>query len=107
DLSPEEQRRQYRKSNKSEINQLKRKGFYVERASTKVEIDQFIDLYYDTMDRVNADKSYYFDRNYFYQFLDNNHFNKFLLLAKCEDNVVAGAIFTYTDKIMEYHLAGT
>lgn len=106
-LSPEEQRKQYRKSNKSEINQLKKKGFSVVEAKNKFEIENFIAIYYETMDRVNANKYYYFTKEYFHDFLSNTIFKNKLLLAKFNDEIVAGAIFTYTDKIMQYHLAGT
>ncbi|MCC6289819.1 MAG: GNAT family N-acetyltransferase [Chitinophagaceae bacterium] len=106
-LSPEEQRKHYRDSSKYEINQLKRKGFIITAAENDEEIDSFIDIYYNTMNRVNASKYYYFDRNYFHSFLKNNFFGKTLLLAKFEGEIAAGAIFTYTDKIMQYHLAGS
>ncbi len=106
-LTIEEQRKQYRKSNKSEINQLRRKGFYVEVVTSDVEIDNFIRIYYETMDRVGASPYYYFSRAYFYSFLRNNFFRSFLLVAKFEGQTVAGAIFTYASQIMQYHLAGT
>lgn len=106
-LDPDEQRRQYRKSNKSEINQLRRKGFVVEKAESVGEIERFIEIYYETMDRVYASSNYYFAREYFHRFLDNDAFDNQLLLAKFEGEIAAGAIFTMTDKIMQYHLAGT
>jgi lipid II:glycine glycyltransferase (peptidoglycan interpeptide bridge formation enzyme) len=106
-LSPEEQKRQYRKSNKSELNQLRRKGFYVEEAKLTEDVDRFIDIYYETMDRVKASPYYYFSKEYFHSFLNNKHFQNKLLLAKFEDKIIAGGIFTITDKIMQYHLAGT
>ena len=106
-LSPEEQKRQYRKSNKSELNQLRRKGFYVEEAKNTEEIDRFIEIYYETMDRVEASPYYYFSKEYFHSFLNNDFFGNKLLLAKFEDKIIAGAVFTTTDKIMQYHLAGT
>jgi len=106
-LTPEEQKRQYRKSNKSELNQLRRKGFYVEEAKSTKEIDRFVEIYYETMDRVEASSYYYFSKDYFYSFLNNPFFGNKLLLAKFEDKIIAGAIFTTTDKIMQYHLAGT
>lgn len=105
--TPEVQKRQYRKSNKSEINQLKRKGFYVEEAKNSEDIESFVEIYYETMDRVEASKNYYFSKEYFHSFLENNFFESRLLLAKFEERIVAGAIFTVTDKIMQYHLAGT
>ena len=106
-LPVEIQRRQYRKSNKSEINQLRRKGLIVEEATTRHEVERFIDIYYETMDRVDAIPYYYFSREYFHSFMENSSFDSRLLVAKDNGDIVAGAIFTITQKIMEYHLAGT
>ena len=106
-LTNEEQRKQYRKSNKYEINKLKKNNFYVEEATTREDIDMFIDIYTQTMNKVGASKQYYFTKDYFYRFLNNKSFTTKLLLAKHEDNITAGAIFTVTNNIMQYHLAGT
>lgn len=108
ELTPEEQRRQYRKSNKSEINQLRgKKGYIVKEAKDREEILEFISIYYETMDRVKAPKNYYFDEAYFFYFLNNPCFSSKLLLALKDEEVTAGAIFTITKQIMQYHLAGT
>lgn len=101
------QRSQYRKSIKYDINQLIKKGYQVVEATTKEDVDAFISIYYENMDRVHAAPSYYFSRDYFYEFLKNNCFESKLLLAKKEGEIAAGAIFTITNKIMQYHLAGT
>lgn len=106
-LTPEEQRKQYRKSNKSEVNQLRNRGFSVEEATSKEDIEAFIAIYYETMDRVEATPYYYFSKEYFHSFLTNKTFGNKLLVAKFEDKIIAGAIFTYTEKVMQYHLAGT
>ncbi|HMR18258.1 MAG TPA: GNAT family N-acetyltransferase [Sphingobacterium sp.] len=106
-LSADEQRREFRKSLKSELNQLRKKDIFVQEASSLSEIDQFIAIYYETMDRVNATPNYYFSKEYFYEFLDNTDFKSKLLVAVKDGKVIAGAIFTLTDKIMQYHLAGT
>lgn len=106
-LTPEIQRMQYRKSNKSEINQLKRKGFIVKEAESQEDIDAFVSIYYETMNRVNAAPGYFFSKEYFSAFLNNKDFESKLLLAKFDDKIIAGAIFTITKKIMQYHLAGT
>src|SRR5690606_7635576 len=105
--SLEDQRKQFRKSNKSELNQLRRKGFHVKEATTKEEIDKFVQIYYQTMDRVKASSLYYFDHEYFHRFLNNPCFDSKLLLAIHEGEIAAGAIFTMSDTIMQYHLAGT
>lgn len=106
-LSADEQRKEYRKSLKSELNQLRRKEIEVKEAVTKEEIDDFITIYYETMDRVEATENYYFSKEYFYEFMDNPDFDSKLLIAVKDEKVIAGAIFTLTDKIMQYHLAGT
>lgn len=106
-IPEDEQRRQYRKSNKSELNQLRRKGFEVFEAVSQDEINTFIQIYYETMDRVGAGKNYYFSHEYFNEFLSNPCFKSKLLIAKNDNIIVAGAIFTITNKIMQYHLAGT
>jgi hypothetical protein len=106
-LTTEEQRKEYRKSLKSELNQLRRKEIVVREAHSNDEIDQFIQIYYQTMDRVDASPSYYFSKDYFYDFLNNSDFNSRLLIAIKEGEVISGAIFTLTQSIMQYHLAGT
>ncbi|MCJ8152373.1 peptidogalycan biosysnthesis protein [Chryseobacterium sp. SSA4.19] len=105
--SAEEQRKEYRKSLKSELNQLGRKEIYVKEADSQEETDQFISIYYETMDRVHAASNYYFSKEYFYEFLNNPDFKSKLLIAVKNEKVIAGAIFTLTEKIMQYHLAGT
>ena len=39
--------------------------------------------------------------------MNNQDFDAKLLIAVKDNKVIAGAIFTLTDKIMQYHLAGT
>lgn len=109
-LSLAEQRKHYRKSNKSEINQLKKKkGYTIKLISSddKDDIKEFVDIYHQNMDRVNAKEYYYFDVAYFENLLNNNCFNSSLLVAYKDDKMTAGAIFTETKEIMQYHLAGT
>ncbi|MBW2937433.1 GNAT family N-acetyltransferase [Aureisphaera sp. CAU 1614] len=106
--TPEEQRKQYRKSNKSEINQLRgKKGYEVIRATTEKEILLFASIYNETMERVNAGDYYFFEEEYFTQLLNNSSFEAHLFLAIKDKEFTAGAIFTVTNGIMQYHLAGT
>ncbi len=106
-LSSEDQLKQFRKSNKSEINQLKRKGYEVIEGRTKEEIDAFIAIYHDTMHRLKAANLYLFSAEYFHKFLNNHCFGNRLLLAVKDGEIVAGAIFSITNNIMQYHIAGT
>lgn len=103
----EEQRKEFRKSLKSELSQLRRKEIKVKEAENQEELDQFITIYYETMRRVGATTNYYYAKEYFYNFLNNDDFEAKLLVAIKNDKIIAGAIFTITNKIMQYHLAGT
>ncbi len=107
-LPPAEQVKQYRRSVKSEINQLKiKKGYKVIDANSEQDIKAFIAIHQQTMNRVNARKNYFFEYEYFYNFLNNKCFTSKLLLAIKDGEIAAGAIFTITGTIMQYHLAGT
>lgn len=105
-LSKEDQRRKYRKSNKSEINKL-RKTINCRIAETDAELDKFIEIYLENMKRVNAVNKYFFDKEYFIRLLNAKDFKSELVLAFENDEIMAGAIFIYTQKIVQYHLAGT
>jgi Acetyltransferase (GNAT) domain len=104
---PEQQVAGYRKSNKTEIKQLKSAGYETVLASTDADIDSFIDLYEETMDRVNAAARYYYSRNYYTDFIRSTGFESLLLLARLNGKTAAGAIFTITSDVMQYHLAAT
>ena len=106
-MTAEEQKKQYRKSNKSELNQLRRKGFEVVEGCSRKDLDVFVSIYHETMTRVDATQNYFFDHKYFYDFLDSKCFLNKLLLAKKDEIIVAGAIFTISNTMMQYHLAGT
>lgn len=102
------QRAQYRKSNRSEINQLiKKKGYLCEQLKGDDELKRFVEIYQQTMQKVTAAEYYFFDETYFKQFLQNGNFESFVLLAKVGNTIAAGALFTISGNIMQYHLAGT
>ncbi len=108
-LPPDIQRQQYRKTNKSEINQLRRKGYSVKKANTIEEINAFVDIYTETMERVNADDYYFncFDNEYFHSLLNADDCKPNLLLAYKENEITAGGVFMVTKNFMQYHVAGT
>ncbi|WP_164465197.1 GNAT family N-acetyltransferase [Chryseobacterium lactis] len=105
--SHEKQYECYRKSTKYEIRRLAKQGYTITEAHKPEEVDDFIKIYYKTMSKVNAFERYYYDKNYFYKFLNNIDYRIMLLLAKKDNKLVAGAIFTIVGDIMQYHLAAT
>lgn len=104
----EEQKHSYHKRLRTHINKARREC-YVKSAETKEEVLEYIDLYNANMERVNAKKDYFFDHEYFFQLLDSKDFNTRILLAieKETQNIIAGAMFIETNKIVQYHLSGS
>jgi hypothetical protein len=106
-LSPELQRQQFNRTNKRHLNRLHRTGYIARRNDNKADIDAFSAIYHETMRRVNATDAYFFDEGYFHHFLQMDDIPAFLMLAYKDNEIAAGAIFTVTNHIMQYHLSGT
>lgn len=70
-------------------------------------LDDFIEVYYSTMDRDGADEMYYFDRHYFQQMLDTlpGHIMTCKVLLG-EKTIAMGVYFRY-GKYLHAHLSGT
>lgn len=63
-VPPEERFRIYREVNRTDIRRLRNMGFTFEETGPEC-LEEFMGLYYATMDRVGANQRYYFERSYF------------------------------------------
>lgn len=101
------QRQQYNSRLKTYINKARRKYTILE-ANHEGQIEEFIEMYYENMRRLDADEYYFFEKRYFYQLMISSFFNVELLL--CSDNetgeLIGGAMFIKTGSIVQYHLSG-
>ncbi len=104
-LPEDQQLRGYRESHRRKIRKLRREGYNVTVATSEAEINEFIRIYNDSMERLHADQSLIFSREYYYNFLHNPGFKALLLVAWKDSQLTAGALFTLSDKIMQYHLS--
>ncbi len=107
-LTLEEQRAHYGKSTKNRTNKCRRVSEVV-AATTEEQIHTFIDIYYENMDRLSANKDYYFSREYFFEFLNCTGFNTDILLVMNQETneAMAGSMFVKTNDIVQFHLSGT
>lgn len=103
-----EQRMSFSKTTKRYLNKT-RKICYVKSEVTEDSIDIFKDLYYENMDRVNAQEHYYFSKDYIVEFLNSNDFDAEILFAVIEETneIISGAIMVKTNNIIQYHISGT
>ncbi len=101
------QRQNYQRRIKTQINKARRLC-NVRKANTKEDILEFIDIYYENMDRVQARSSYYFKPDYFFKFLESKSLQTDILLASLVDTneIIAGAMFIKTNDIVQYHISG-
>lgn len=89
------------------IRKAAKKGVTVEIDTECAHLDDFITLYYATMDKNSASDYYYFDRNYFEQ-LKAIPDNKLILInGYVEGQIIASAMFMCGDEYMHYHLSST
>lgn len=107
DQSEETLWRQTRASHRSEINQSKRKGFETTIDEDWNGLDDFVSMYYETMQRVSASDNYFFPPNYFATLRDQLAEYTFLCITRHEGVPASGGIFTKCHEIVQYHLGAT
>lgn len=104
----DEQRSAYRRDTRSRVNKARRLCT-VRQAEGPEDIETFIEIYTETMKKLEADESYFFDKDYFFSFLECDGFETDILLAVHNEtgDVTAGSMFVKTNDIVQYHLSGT
>jgi hypothetical protein len=95
-----------RRGHQSTINKCKREGFTGNIVPFATHIDEFMDVYRETMQRVSAKEFYYFDRHYFEQLAqlkDRVH----LCLVELSGQIASACLLYECDRIVQAHLGGT
>ena len=95
-----------RKGHQSTINKCKRLGFTGRMVSFSEYIHEFMTIYTETMNRVKAKGSYYFDEDYFRKLLklgDRLHMG----IVEMGDEIACTSLFFESCGIVQAHLGGT
>ncbi|HRQ37746.1 MAG TPA: GNAT family N-acetyltransferase [Chloroflexota bacterium] len=106
-LSENVQWSQYRTNHKRDINKLKKLGAIVLQDHEKHFLSQFVTLYNETMERVEAAKHYFLPLSYYEDILSMREQRYQLFVCKLGDEIIAGGLFSYCEGIVQYHLGGT
>jgi len=96
----------YRNNHQQGINRLRRMGVSCIHNNSDEYIDEFITIYLENMDRVNADDSYYFGENYFKGLIAADDLDIHLFSCIYEGEVVSSVIFGLCCDIVQAHLGG-
>ena len=88
-LSDKEQINQYSHSLRRQLKNMYNSKITF-RIADKSEYLQFMTLYYKTMDRLNADKTYYFSEDYFKKLVAASGFRTLIIFAEYNDKIIGG-----------------
>lgn len=103
---PEEQLSRYRRNHRQDINRLKNAGYTCRRVGPKY-LGDFLRIYLDTMDRIQADSMYYYDNDYFEYLLREMKDVIHLFVCELDGCIASVALCAFCNGIIQVHLAGT
>lgn len=95
------------KGHKYDIRKAKREGVIAIEDKDFQYLDNFIDIYNETMNRVNSDDYYYFGKDYYTKLKDKLGNSVKLYFAKLGDISISASMFLCSNEIIQYHLSGT
>lgn len=101
------QRAGYRKDHRRTIKRLEAMGITCTRDKERKHLEVFVDLYHQTMRRVEAAPMYHFGADYFHNLFEILGAHAHLFLVWKGSEILAGGIDLTCGGIVECHLAGT
>ena len=105
-VSTDEQLAQYRSNHTRGLRKLRNQGVSCELEQSDW-IDEFVEIYHETMRRVGAAPRYFFDRAYFEMLEDLLGPNLRLFACRIGDQLIAAGLFFVCGDIVQYHLGAT
>lgn len=93
--------------NRNMIRKAEKNGLVFFRDNEFLHLEEFKMLYDSTMERLNADRFYFFDDNYYKRFVDIFKGKGFLGCIKKGNEIISAALFMYDKCYGHYHLAGS
>jgi hypothetical protein len=106
-LSLSMQRAGYRKDYKRQVNKLRRLGVNCFHDQEKMHLEEFIEIYHETMHRVEACEPYLFDHSYFERLTSTMGSHVRLFICQWKDRVISGGLFLRCGGILQAHLVGS
>ncbi len=98
---------EFKKGCRKEIRRATREGVTYRIEKSPDNLDTFKEIYYQTMDRNDANEYYYFDDKYFDDILRN--FKDELLITELvfENKIIASEMYFASDRLIHAHLLGS
>lgn len=105
--SIEQQTRHYRKSVKNSIHALAEYSPVVKAVETAAELETFVSIYTENMNRIGANDYYHFNLQYFKDLIAAKEFLSAPLMLYLDGMAIAAGFFVYTNDIIQVHLLAT
>lgn len=93
--------------NRNMIRKAEKNGLVYKAEYDFQSIEEFIGLYNATMNRLNAEKSYFFANGYYSEFIKQLAGKAFLGTVRKEDKLICAALFMCSGQYGHYHLEGS
>lgn len=93
--------------NRNMIRKAIKEGVEVRHTNEKWIINNFMELYNQTMDRDNATDYYYFKKDYYETFNDNLPSEHEIFYAVKDEEIIAAAIMLFANNNVHYHLSAS
>jgi len=101
------QRTHFRSNHKRDLNKLARTGAVCVNDTEGRFLDEFVEVYTQSMRRLDAGRAYYFGRDYFERFFTTPEVESWLSVVLLDDAVAACGLFTKVGGLVQAHLNGT
>jgi len=75
--------------------------------TNKEGLEKFVELYYTTMKKNNANDLYFFDKKYFEELISQKYYNAEIFSVLYKDRVVSSMIVLIDEDAIHYHLGAT
>ncbi len=105
-LPEEEQTVAYRRNHRQDIKHLRAMGVTCDEVGPE-RLGEFVEIYYENMNRVRASADYYFSADYFEHLYDDLPGVTHLFMCQHEGRAVAAGIFTICKGICQWYLSGS
>jgi hypothetical protein len=103
----EEQKQAYSKNLRRDIRKLVEADVTCELSESAADLDSFVEMYIQSMERVGATAGYFFDRSYFERIVSAADFDMHLFICKMGTRPICGGLFSSVNEIIQYHLGGS
>lgn len=99
--------KQITSKNRNMIRKAEKNGLLYKAEYDFQSIEEFIGLYNATMERLNAEKSYFVADSYYREFINSFTGRAFLGTVRKDDRLICAALFMYSKEFGHYHLEGS